>query len=556
MIHPNPIPPSLQVMLSYLNLCDFVPEKVTTEDGREFSAEYTELRSGHTHADLYLEVHPWRFRQSGGDFAFCWEYRKAVITSDEVCGLHDLFLRVVESLATGVSLEIALNMKGDGLRPRASLEKRMSLYVGLEEEKQGTSIPNSHLLYLPRFEAKAAEIPSNTAFRHDGEKVSYAQAQQLMTQLAAMLYARGVRSGDHVGIYMRRTHWLYLAVLATLKCAAAYVPIALQNPPERIAKILELSEATLLVTEESLLRKLPGYAGASLCIDTQTIGVTIADKAAALLPTLPEFDYRPDQIFYIIFTSGTTGEPKGIAITQSNLRAFVNVFMSHISPEMSSVTLTSSNISFDAHGLDFLAPLLNGACLEVVDSVLDMREGITFAFASPSAARLIEFPRSMKAVMIGGEAFTLACYENVKRVPVVLNVYGPTECTVYVTKRRVLSSRDVSSIGKVHAGLTAMVLDESMQFVPVGSTGILYIAGAQVSGIGYYKNPEKNEHAFVRNPYDSSETIYNTRDVVRMLPDGSLQFLGRSDDQVKLRGMRFQLLEVENTLISHPKVGW
>ena len=546
----------LQVMLSYLNLCNFVPEKVLGVDGREFSSEYTELRSGHTHADLYLEVHPWRFRQSGGDFTFCWEYRKAVVMADEVCRLHDLFLRAVESFAAGASVEEALKLGGSRPSLRENSEKQMSLYVGSEEKEQTTSVPNRHLLYIPRFEEKASEIPTHTAFRYDGEEVSYAQTQQLMTQLAVLLYARGVRSGDHVAIYMHRTHWLYLAVLATLKCAAAYVPIALQNPPERVARILKLSEATLLVTEESLLRNLPPgcYDGATLCIDTQTIGETIANETAALLPVMPEFDYHPDHIFYIIFTSGTTGEPKGIAITHGNMRAFVNVFMSRITPEMTSVTLASSNISFDAHGIDFLGPLLNGACLVVVDSILNMRDGITFAFASPSAARLVEFPRDMRAVIVGGEVFTLACYKNLKHVPLVINGYGPTECTVYVSEKRVQSAQDIASIGRVHMGVTAMVLDESKHLVPIGSTGILHITGAQVSDIGYYKNPEKNEEAFLCNPYKPSETMYNTRDVVRMLPDGSLQFLGRSDDQVKLRGMRFQLLEVENTLTSHPKV--
>ena len=540
----------LQVMLSYLNFYDFIPENVQV-DGRQFSCEYSELRSGHAHIDLYLEIHPKKFRQSSGEFTFCWEYKKFVITPDEVCGLHDLFCEAAECLAAGATVVEAFKLEGCGPSLKGESEMQMSLYGGLDEQE--TNIPNSHSLYIPRFEKKASEIPTCTAFRYKGEEVSYAETRQLMTQLAALLLAKGIRSGDHIGIYMHRTHWLYLAILATLKCAAAYVPIALQNPPERVTKILKLSEATLLVTEESLLQNLPGYSGASLCIDTQTIRQTITTETAKFLPMMPEFDYSPDQIFYIIFTSGTTGEPKGIAITQSNMRAFINVFLGHISPEMSSVTLASSNVSFDAHGLDFLGPLLNGACLVVVDSVLNMQEGITFAFAAPSAARLVQFPRDMRAVMVGGEVFTPACYENLKHVPVIFNVYGPTECTVYVSEKRVLSAEDLSTIGKPHT--KAMILDDSKQLVPIGSTGILHIAGPQVSDIGYYKNPEKNKDAFIRNPYNPTETLYNTRDVVRMFPDGSLQFLGRSDDQVKLRGMRFQLLEVENTLISHSKVG-
>ena len=422
---------------------------------------------------------------------------------------------------------------------------------------QGYAAPGSSLCFIERFMEKAATMTDQLAFKHSSGDLTYSQTVIMVNKLAVVLMERGVKSGDHVAILMHRSSMLYIALLAVLRCRAAYIPIALHNPQERILNVIKLSDTKLLVTETTILeQKLPGFKGQYLCTDTSDlISHVSATTEDPVVP--PPMEYQGKSIAYIIFTSGTTGEPKGVAITNDSLSHTLSNFQLLVSPRDTAITLTGCTVAWDGHVLDSLGPLLNGACLVVVDNVLYIAEGVTHAFMSPSAASIVTFPRSMRSVMIGGEAVTQACYDNVRKVPKVVNVYGPTEATVFVTAEYITgpdSTKHLSSLGKPVPNVTITICDTEQRPLPVGTAGELCIEGPLVSRVGYYKNQEKTKSVFVPNPLDMSKTVYCTGDWSKMLPDGRIVFLGRKDDQVKLRGMRFQLLEVENTLGAHPQV--
>ena len=527
----------LQVFFSFYNVGqERLAQVLKLERGVEVKCDIQVPKPEHTHADLFFEA------SKNQEDVFYWESRKSVLGVSKVHHLHSLMCQAIEDLAA---------QKYTGSLP-ATQVVRPSIAEHSEDVNQVTSVPYSHLFYIERFEIKASDIPDRPAFKHNGVTFTYCEAVLIMRKIAAWLWEKGLRPCDRVAVYLTRTPRLYLSILAVLKFAAAYVPIALQNSPRRIAKILKRANAKILITEESLRKAVPSdWTGKTLCLDPGS-NLLVADSFV----TLPKITYHAKHLFYIIFTSGTTGEPKGVAITNGNMRATLNNFKRLLTPEDTQVTLASLNVAFDAHVQDSLAPLLNGACVVVAEDITEISHGVTYAAAAVSAASVVKFPSSMQVLGVGGEPFTQQCYENTKTIPKVINFYGPTECTVFATTNRVTGSEhDISNIGKPLPGVKVMVLDESKQLVPISCPGILHIGGPIVSSVGYYySDAQQTKKAFIPNPLDPSETIYCTGDCVCMVPDGSLQFLGRIDDQVKLRGMRFQLLEVEQTLLSCPHV--
>ena len=425
-----------------------------------------------------------------------------------------------------------------------------------------TSIVEGMLLQEPRTESfieqfmiKANEIPDKRAFLYGIESFTYREAAVMIEKLASVLINEGVNPGHHVGIILPHTHLLYISLLATLRCGAGYVPLALHNPEDRILDMLKLSDSKIIISDTNALQtKLPNYRGRSVCIDSDYMKRILSN--ADNVPQLPDIVYDGNQIAYIIFTSGTTGTPKGVAITNYSLSHLLSNFLLLVTPYDTEVTLAGCTVAWDGHILDSLGPLLNGACL-VVMPTLDIREGITHAAMSPSPASVVTFPKSMRSLIVVGEAFTQTCFDNIKTIPKKLALYGPTEATVFVAGDYIIGSDAtpyISNLGKAMPNTTLMVCDDNQVPVALGTEGELCIAGPLVSQIGYYKNTEKTEAAFVTSPLPQYNVVYHTGDWTRMLPDCRIIFLGRTDDQVKLRGMRFQLLEVENKLRQHPQV--
>ena len=412
-------------------------------------------------------------------------------------------------------------------------------------------LPSSNIAldrcYIEQLEERASHVfPKATALSQGGIYMTYGFMMQQIVAIATHVVDRSTRLSSNVGIYLTRTPWLYISLLAVLKAGCSYVPISLENPPERILMILKLTDISMVLTESSLLEKLHGYEGKVLCIDALPLSTSNASSLAT--PPVPL-----DSLCCILYTSGTTGVPKGVMISNKNLLHAVNNILDLSTPDDSDFTLAACNAVFDAHIIDSLAPLLRGSCLVVADNVSSISAGVTHAFATPSAACSINIPASMRVLVVGGEAFTTACHKKTKHIGKVVNVYGPTECTVFVTCTESFSASDPSNIGQPIPGCAPLIESPSGNPVPPGFPGILHILGDQVTR-GYYRDEERTRASFTFSDPPNQLPRYCTGDWVRLLPNGTLQFLGRLDHQVKLRGQRFELLEVENAIYGHGSV--
>ena len=596
----------LQVLFSFYDVGEgkSLPNKFTI-GGVEVNCEVKVPKPGHTHADLWMEANP-NYVNGNGNSVFHWEYRCNVLTHSMVEYLHTVLCRYLEAAADAITQRMAPTNPLELSIPTSDLN--LSQVEGSKVLKKKIEVHTSHLCYIQRFEQKCRECPHSPAFQIDNDSVyTYSDVQNMVSTIALFLIkTHSVRPGDRVALLLPRDPYLYLVVLGILKCGAAYVPvtadIAQQGNKDRLLKIFKVVDTKLFLTVTSMWT--------SLVPRKITDSIIYLDELLANLPQLKdsslsntdltiladlETRYSPDLLFYILFTSGTTGEPKAVGITNANLSTTFNNFLQLLSPEETKLTLAATGINFDSHILDSFAPLLNGACLVVAKSALDLADalqeghhdfddsgvnfntstsssssfsyydGITFTFATPSTASVVDFPNSMKAIMIGGEVFTKACYQRTKHIPRVLNIYGPTECSVFMTAIEVpklppsgdgsLTIEEISRIGWPLFNVKVLIMNEAEHVVPIGRVGELHIAGPIVSSIGYLNIAEKSsKRSFFPNPANPEEMVYATGDLMYMLPNRMLQFVGRKDGQVKLRGIRIHVQEVTNALSSHPDV--
>jgi amino acid adenylation domain-containing protein len=367
---------------------------------------------------------------------------------------------------------------------------------------------------------------------------------------------------------MERSVELVLALVGILKAGGAYVPLDPDYPSQRLDFMLEDAAPTVLLTQSHLANRLPGHAGHTLCLDTDWG----ADADAAAPPMLPQPALTPEHLAYIIYTSGSTGRPKGAMNTHRGIcnRLLWMQQQYHLGPD--DTVLQKTPYSFDVSVWEFFWPLLTGARLVLARpgghkdpdylARLIHDEGVTVCHFVPSMLRaflsepeLEERCVCLREVICSGEALP---YELQQRFFARLgsrlhNLYGPTEAAVDVTYWPCHrdDARRLVPIGRPVANTQMHVLDKQGQAVPVGVSGELYIGGVQLAR-GYLNREELTAERFVVHP--ELGRLYRTGDVGRWLSDGVLEYLGRTDHQVKLRGFRIELGEVEAALAEHPSV--
>ncbi|MGW1658030.1 amino acid adenylation domain-containing protein, partial [Streptomyces atratus] len=421
------------------------------------------------------------------------------------------------------------------------------------------------------FRAQVRAIPDALAVVGPDAALTYAELDARANRLAHALIARGVGPEQLVAVALPRTAELVVAILAVLKTGAAYVPVDPEYPAARIAYMLDDARPVLVVTDSRTRGRLPETGPAErLVVDDPKTAATVTGCPA----TDPEVAVGPEHPAYIIYTSGSTGRPKGVVSTHGGL---LNLFASQrplLFPQRTKerlrVGLTTS-VSFDA-SCDQLSCLYAGHELHVLDEATwsdpdafvayAARAGLDYVNATPSYLQvlveqgLLDDPQWRPAVVsMGGEAVPDQLWERLRAADGVscLNYYGPSECTVDAVVAPLESSpRPV--IGRPLGGVRVQVLDGTLQPVPAGVPGELYIAGAGLAR-GYLNRPGLTAGRFVADPFGPAGTrMYRTGDLVRWGADGNLEFLGRTDDQVKIRGFRIELGEIEAALAEHPQV--
>ncbi|MEW1640364.1 amino acid adenylation domain-containing protein, partial [Streptomyces sp. NPDC093801] len=425
------------------------------------------------------------------------------------------------------------------------------------------------------FQAQAARTPEATAVVSDGTGLTYRELNGRANRLARLLVERGVGPESLVGVLMERSPDLVVALLAVLKAGGAYVPIDPEYPAERIALMLEDARPALVISSSRTERPQVGDGAPQLVLDgPETVADLVrrgdadlaeSERAAAPLPSHPA---------YVIFTSGSTGRPKGVAVPHRGVVNRLQWMQSEYRIGASDRVLQKTPFGFDVSVWEFFWPLSTGAALVLARpgghrdpgylAELIQREGITVAHFVPSMLQAFVGESSvtactgLRAVFCSGEALSADLRDRFRTlldVP-LHNLYGPTEASVDVTAWPCENDAEAATvpIGRPVWNTRVYVLDAALRLVPAGSVGELYLAGDQLAR-GYVNRPGLTAERFVADPFGAAgERMYRTGDLVRWSADGVLEFVGRADDQVKVRGFRIESGEVEAALVSHPSV--
>ncbi|HEX7314138.1 MAG TPA: amino acid adenylation domain-containing protein [Pyrinomonadaceae bacterium] len=417
-------------------------------------------------------------------------------------------------------------------------------------------------------EEQAARTPEAVAVIFEREELTYAELNARANRLARRLRALGVGADTRVGVMLERSTELVVTLLAVLKAGGAYVPLDSSYPRERLSFMLEDAACPVLLTQRRLLDGLQAGRGQVLCVDDPAAFVGFDDEDLAPLTT-------PDNLAYVIYTSGSTGRPKGAMNTH---RAIVNRLL--WMQEAYQLTtddrvMQKTPFSFDVSVWEFFWPLLTGAALVVArpeghrdstylaDLVLE-RQVTTLHFVPSMLQVFLEEPRvplckSLRRVISSGEALPYALQQRffARSGAELHNLYGPTEAAVDVTAwhcRRDAEGTAVP-IGRPIANIRTYVLDEHLNPVPVGVAGELHLGGVGLAR-GYLNRPGLTAEKFIPDPFspEPGARLYKTGDLARHLPGGELEYLGRIDQQVKLRGFRVEPGEIESVINEHPSV--
>jgi amino acid adenylation domain-containing protein len=414
-------------------------------------------------------------------------------------------------------------------------------------------------------EAQVERTPDAVAVVFEDQQLSYRDLNTRANQLGHYLQKVGVGPGVLVGICVERSLEMVVGLLGILKAGGTYVPLDPGYPRERLAHMVEDSGLKVLLAQEQLRTKLCEFPADLICVDSLSKALsqeTIENCLSGI---------KPNNLAYVIYTSGSTGKPKGVQISHRSLVNFLTSMQTKPGMTVKDTLLAVTTISFDIAGLELYLPLTVGARVVLVsrETAADgqhLREklatsGATWMQATPATWRLLlesgwEGREKLK-ILCGGEALPRdLAKELAVRASSLWNLYGPTETTIWSTVHEISSTEGPVLIGRPIANTQIYILDKYLKPVPVGVPGELYIGGDGVAQ-GYLNRPELTAEKFIFNPFrmdTRTARLYRTGDLARYHADGNIECLGRLDHQVKVRGFRIELEEIESVLNRHPGV--
>jgi amino acid adenylation domain-containing protein len=524
--------------------------------GLEFS-----IQSQHTCVDLF------KLRLACIDTADSltakFHYDGSVLTQEGVRSLSASFHQLLASVVDAPDVAV------DRLELLSADERRKLL---VEFNRNAAADESPEWCVHEMFEAQVARVPDAEAVRGADESLSYRTLNERANQLAHHLRRRGVGPECVVGVCLTRSAALVVGLLGVLKAGAAYLPLDPRYPPARLAFLLRDAGITVLLAEAQLRERLPSWPGMSRLE---------LDEAGPLLAADPVENpcagVGPQHLAYVIYTSGSTGTPKGTLIPHRGLSNYLRWCTAAYRVDEGGGVPVHSSLGFDLTITSLWAPLVTGQCVvlvpeslgvEALGSTLEEQTDWTLLKLTPSHLELLAQQLApaatagrVRALVIGGEALsgeTLRFWRAHAPATRLLNEYGPTEtvvgCCVYEVPPDAPLEATVP-IGRPIAGMQLYVLDAHLQPVPVGVTGELYIGGLGLAR-GYLHHAGLTAATFIPHPYSAQPgaRLYATGDLARYRSDGIFEFLGRRDRQVKLRGHRVELAEIEAVLLQHPGV--
>jgi amino acid adenylation domain-containing protein len=424
------------------------------------------------------------------------------------------------------------------------------------------------------FEQRVAETPGAIALVCGTRQLTYEELNQKANQLANYLRKQGAGPDVLVGICLHRSLEMIIGILGTLKAGAAYVPLDPAYPQQRLASMVEDVDLRILLTSQEMLRILPEVKTKLICLDSDWAQIATENADNLSLPVSVK------SLCYVIFTSGSTGKAKAAAVFHRGWTNLMHWFVTEFNLKPEDKVLVISSFSFDITQRSIVMPLISGAQLHLLASNYYDPGLILQTIAEQSITRMncapstfypltensrVSFPklRSLRTLFLGGEAISASRIrewaESSDCNAEIANVYGAAECsdvsTFYVLKDYQRYVAGSVPIGKPIFNTQVYLLDESLGPVAFGMPGEICIAGDGV-GWGYINDSALTEEKFVTNPFsnDSGSRLYRTGDLARFSPDGNLEFIGRVDHQVKLRGFRIDLGDIESNLRQHKEV--
>ncbi len=538
--------PLFRVMLNVLNMASW------SDTAAGLSVEEEEGDNAAAVTDLSLKV-----TECQGKLKCAFIYRGDLFKRETIERLSGHFLALLEGIAEQSDVPIArLGMLGPE-------ERRELLYEWNRSRPTYPTDRSAHEL----FEQQSRLRPNEVALIHRNERLTYAALEERANRLAHYLREAGVGPGQTVAVLLDRSMDLIVSYLAVWKAGGAYVPIDVSIPTDRIAYMLSDSRASIAITVKRESEKLPAAGVGIVFLDAE------AELIRAMPGTSPDNRSRADRLAYVMYTSGSTGMPKGVAVPH---RGIVRLVRNDALPRLDEnhTIAQTTSISFDPSVLEIYGALLNGGKLLIAgggqSSLADIGEeirshGATVLCTVPEMFNQLlevcgEHLASLRYVYCGGDMLPAwLARKCAAKLPEcrLFNAYGPTENSVATTFYPVGETDEGTSvpIGTPLAGDRVYILDSYLEPVPVGVAGELYVTGDGLA-CGYYGNDRLTAEKFVPNPFasEAGEMLYATGDLVRYRPDRNIEFLGRKDFQVKIRGCRIELGEVEAVADRHPSV--
>ncbi len=444
----------------------------------------------------------------------------------------------------------------------------------LLETWNATSVPRHGPQVIHRlFEVQVDRTPDNIAAEFDGRTLTYRALNTQANALAARLVALGVKANTVVGVSFERSHELLIAILAVLKAGGAFLPLDPEMPRDRLRFMLEDVGSALVLASAPLTDQVAEITR-GLPVKRWVVDPATSDADAAGAPNLAD-RCGPHDLAYVIYTSGSTGKPKGVLLPHRALCNHALWFTAQLGMSQSDRMLLFASIGFDAVMAELFAPLVGGATVVLAApnahrDILGLpgllqRDQISVVQIVPSVLRIIASTASfaqcgaLRYLVSGGEALDGRLAGEIRRALPHLrlgNFYGPTEAGIDATCHEITGAPDSLEgvpIGRPIANARCRILDPWQNLTPIGVAGELHVGGLGLAN-GYLNLPESTASRFIADPFAPGERLYRTGDFARYLPSGEIEYLGRIDEQVKLRGYRIEIAEVEGALLQHPEI--
>jgi amino acid adenylation domain-containing protein/thioester reductase-like protein len=505
-----------------------------------------------------LDIHIFDMNDSG-DFNIAYDYQTIKYAESDISNIHKRIIYIIHQVLDNTEV----------------LLSNIDIVTPEEKQKIIVDFNNYTLKYdssksiKQLFENQVDIAPNDIAIVYKGNSLSYKELNEKANMLSHYLIKQEIKKGDVIPVLLDRSIDLIISMIAIIKTGAIYLPISSDCPSERLSYIIENSKAKIVITSST-----------NNLVNTDSVSTILLDTFNYSNNSSKNTLIEPsaNDVLYIIYTSGSTGNPKGVRITNQNLNNFVNNFQNYFGGITSSdKCLASTNIGFDVSIFEFFTTLLSGATLYLYEenTITDIfkyckdivQNNITLLYIPPNILEevysiLSSYTNvSINKILIGVEPIsseTMKKYYTLNPNIKIVNAYGPTETTIcstaIVLNEEILNKYSIIPIGMPLNNLKLFILDKNLKPVPISTPGELYITGDNV-GKGYLNNRELTESSFIKLPDNlSKSTAYKTGDLAKWNYDGSISFISRKDNQVKINGHRIELGEIESCIYRYPNI--